>query len=94
MKGWNTFSRRRKLAAGAAIGGFAFVSLFCKLAGAAAQCWGHLDGRAWVALEVLNPVIRVGWQCVPAYLHEDSGCFQHVPEIVACAWRLLFAIAG
>jgi hypothetical protein len=94
MKGWNTLSRRHKLAAGAAIAGFAFVSLFCKLNGVAAQCWSHLDGRAWVALQVLSPLIRVGWQFVTAYLHEDSGCFQHLPEIVACAWRVLFAIAG
>ncbi len=50
MRGWNTFFQRHKLAAGAAIAGFAFVSLFCKLAGAAAQCWSHLDGRAWVGI--------------------------------------------
>jgi len=93
MKRWNTFSRRHKLAA-AAIAGFAFVSLFCKLDGAAPQGWSHLDGRAWVALQVLSPVIRVGWQFLPAYLHEDSAYFEHLPEIVACAWQLLFAIAG
>jgi hypothetical protein len=94
MNGSNTFSRRHKLAAGAAIAGFAFVSLFCKLHGVAAQGWSHLDGRAWVALQVLSPVIRLGWQLVPAYLHEDAGCFEHLPEMVACAWRLLFAVGG
>ena len=74
--------------------GFALATLSYKLDGAAAQGCNLLDKTAWVALDVLRPVILGGWQAVPAYLCEDSRFLQHSLQIVASIWPLLCVIAG
>jgi hypothetical protein len=94
MNGQDTYSPNRKLTVGVAIAGFALATLFCKLDGAAAGGWNPLDERAWVALEVLRGVILAGWQLVPSYLREETRCLQHLLQIVACAWQVLFFVAA
>ena len=94
MKGQDTNSPNRKLAVGVAIAGFALATLFCKLDGAAEGGWNHLDESAWVALEVLRAVILAGWQLIPSYHREEARCLQHLLQIVACAWQVLFVVAA
>jgi len=77
-----------------AIVGLAVVALSYKLDGGAAQGCDLLKGAAWVALRILRPVILFGWQTVQAYLSENSGCLQHMPQIVASVGSLLCFVAG
>ena len=74
--------------------GFALATLSYKLQGAAAQGCNLLDKTAWVALDVLRPVIVAGWQAVSAYPSEDSRFLQHLLQIVAHMWPLLCVLAG
>ena len=94
MTGQFTYSRNVKPIVGVAIAGFVLATEFCKLGGAAAQGCNLLDKTAWVALEVLRPVILAAWQSVPACLCGDSRFLQHLLQIVASIWPLLCVIAG
>jgi hypothetical protein len=94
MKGQDAYSPNRKLAVGVAIVGLALVTLLCKLDGAAAGEWKHLDENAWVALEVLRGVILAGWQLVPSYHREEARCLQNLLQIVECFWQVLFVVAA
>jgi hypothetical protein len=94
MTGPYTYSRNCKPIVGVAIVGFVLAILFCKLDGAAAQGCNLLDKTAWVALDVLRPVILAGWQAVSVYLCEDSRFLQHLLQIVASIWPLLCVMAG
>ena len=94
MTGQYTYSRNFKPIVGVAIVGFVLATEFCKLGGAPAQGCNLLDKTAWVALEVLRPVILAGWQAVSAYLCEDSSFLQPLLQIVASIWPLLCVIAA
>src|SRR6267378_884038 len=72
MMGQYTDSRNFRPIVRVAIAGFVLATGFCKLGGVAAQGCNLLDKNAWVALEVLRPVILSAWQSVPACLCEDS----------------------
>ncbi len=90
----NKYFRNCNLIVEIAAVGFALATLSYKLDGAAAQGCNLLDKTAWVALDVLRPVILGGWQAVPAYLCEDSSFLQHLLQIVASIWPLLCVVAG
>jgi hypothetical protein len=93
MLGPYTYSGNFKPIVGVAIAGFVLASGFCNF-GAAAQGCNLFNKTAWVALEVLRPVILSGWQSVPACLCGDSWLLQHVLQIVTSIWPLLCVIAG
>ena len=93
MKGQYKYSRNRKLTVEVAIVGFVLATLFYNLDGAAQRC-SLLDTAAWVALEVLRPLILAAWQSVPSYLCEDSRFLQHWLQIGASIWPLLCVMAG
>ena len=93
MSGQHTSSRNWERIVGVAIAGFALATLFCRLNGTT-QEWTCLDESTRVVLEVLRPVILASWQCVPAYLAENTRCLQHLPQIVASIRPLLCVIAG
>ena len=84
----NKYFRNCNLIVEIAAVGFALATLSYKLDGAAAQGCNLLDKTAWVALDVLRPVILAGWQAVSAYLCEDSSFLQHLLQIVASIWPL------
>jgi hypothetical protein len=83
-----TYSRNWKRIAGAAIAGFALTALFYELDSQAAQGCPLLRGAGWVVLEILQPVIVVGWQSVQAYLSENPRFWQHLPQVVVAVWPL------
>ena len=93
MKGQYKYIRNSKPIVGVAIVGFVLVTLSCKLDATAQGC-SLFNRAAWVALEVLRPVILAAWQSVPACLCEDSRLLQHVLQIGASIWPLLCVIAG
>jgi len=84
----NKYFRNCNLIVEIAAVGFALATLSYKLDGAAAQGCNLLDKTAWVALDVLRPVILAGWQAVSAYLFEDSSFLQPLLQIVASIWPL------
>jgi hypothetical protein len=45
-------------------------------------------------LRLLRPVILFGWQTVQAYLTDNSGCLQHLPQIFASVGPLLCGLVG
>ncbi|PYU66665.1 MAG: hypothetical protein DMG49_21400 [Acidobacteria bacterium] len=93
MERQHTYSRNVKRIAVAAIG-FVLAALFYKFDDATAEGCNLLNGAAWFAVEMLDPVVRTGWQSLQAYLSENSGFFQHLPQIVASIWPLLYIVAG
>ena len=89
-----TYSGRLKGIAVVAIVGFAVAALFYKLhSGAGHEC-DLLKGAAWVVLRILRPVLLFGWQTVQAYLSENSGYLQQLPQIVASFGSLLCGVVG
>jgi len=84
----NKYFRNCNLIVEIAAVGFVLATLSYKLDGAAAQGCNLLDKTAWVALDVLRPVILAGWQAVSAYLCEDSSFLQPLLQIVASIWPL------
>jgi len=84
----NKYFRNCNLIVEIAAVGFVLATLSYKLDGAAAQGCNLLDKTAWVALDVLRPVILAGWQAVSAYLFEDSSFLQPLLQIVASIWPL------
>jgi hypothetical protein len=95
MTGQYTFSRNCKAIVGVAIAGFVLATLFCKLDAATAQGCNFFDKIAWVALEVLRPVIPLAdCQAVSAYLCQDSRFLQHLLQIVASIGPLLCVMSG
>jgi hypothetical protein len=89
-----TYSGKLKGIAVVAIVGFAVAALFYKLNGGAGQECDLIKGAAWVMLRILRPVILFGWQTVQAYLTDNSGCLQHLPQIVASVGSLLCGVVG
>ncbi len=89
-----TYSGSLKRIAVVAIVGFAVAALFYKLYGGAGQGCDLLEGATWVVLRILRPVILLGWQTVQAYLTDNSGCLQHLPQIVASVGSLLCGVVG
>jgi hypothetical protein len=89
-----TYSGKLKGIAVVAIVGFAVAALFYKLNGGAGHECNLLKGAAWVMLRILRPVILFGWQTVQAYLTDNSGCLQHLPQIVASIGSLLCGVVG
>lgn len=77
-----------------AIAGFALASLFCGTCGAVEQGCALNYEVSWVAAEVLRHVVQACWQLVPAYLYENSGCYEHLLQIMASVWPLLCVIAS
>jgi hypothetical protein len=92
MKGQYKYFRNSKPIVEAIVG-FVIATLFCKLDLTAQGC-SLFNKAAWVALEVLRPVILSAWQSVPACLCEDSRYLQYVLQIGASIWPLLCVIAG
>jgi len=90
----STYSGNPKPTQEVAIAGFLLATLSCKLDGAAALACQLLDKTAWVATETVRSAILAGWPSVLAYLFEDTRFMQHLPQILACIWPLLCAIAG
>ena len=74
--------------------GFAAAALFYTLDGEIARCCNILHAAGWVVLEVLRPVVVAGWHSVAAYLPENAGCLENLPEIGASVAPLLCAVAG
>ena len=93
MKGQYKYIRNSKPIVEVAIVGFVLVTLSCKLDATAQGC-SLFNKAAWVALEVLRPVILAAWQSVPACLYEDSRLLQYGLQIGASIWPLLCLIAG
>src|SRR6266702_412188 len=93
MKGQSTYSRNWKRIAGGAVVAFVLTNLFWNLDGGAQGC-NLLEKTAWVAVDVLRPVILAGWQSMPACLGENSGCLQHLFQVVASLWPLLCVLVG
>jgi hypothetical protein len=89
MKGQYKYFRNSKPIVEVAIVGFVLATL-----DVLAQGCSLFDRAAWVALEVLRPVILVAWQSAPACLCGDSRFLQYVLQIAASIWPLLCAIAG
>jgi hypothetical protein len=89
MKGQYKYSRNSKPIVEVAIVGFVLATL-----DVLAQGCSLFDRAAWVALEVLRPVILVAWQSAPACLCEDSRFLQYVVQIASSIWPLLCAKAG
>jgi hypothetical protein len=87
-----TYSGKLKWVAVAAMVGFGAAALFYKLDGGGAHGCDLLEGAAWVALRVLRPILLFGWQTVQAYLTENSGYLQHLPQIVASIGALLCGV--
>jgi hypothetical protein len=79
---------------GSAITGLAFAALFCKLEGATVQGCCFVETVAWVALEVLRPLILAAWPSVPSYLLEDARLLQHLVQFLASLRPLLCLTAG
>jgi hypothetical protein len=94
MERQNTYSGKLKGIAVVAIVGFAVAALFYKLDGGVGHGCDLLKGAAWVVLRILRPVLLFGWQTVQAYLYENSGCLQHLPQIVASFGSLLCGVVG
>ena len=94
MERQNTHSGSLKRIAVVGIVGFAVAALFYKLDGGAGQGCDLLKGAAWLALRILRPVLLFGWQAVRADLSENSGCLQHLPQIVASFGSLLCGVIG
>ena len=94
MMGQYIYSRNFKPVVGVAIAGFVLATGFCKLGGVVGQGCNLFDKTAWVAIEVLRPVILSGWQSVPACLCGDSRLLQHLLQIVGSIWPLLCVMAG
>jgi apolipoprotein N-acyltransferase len=94
MNGQYKYFRSNKPMVGVAIIGFALATSFCKLDGATVQGCSLFNRAAWVAFEVLRPVILSAWQSVPACLCEGSRFLQYVLQIGASIWPLLRVIAG
>jgi hypothetical protein len=90
----NTHSGNLKRVAPVAIVGFAVAALFYKLDGGAGHGCDLLKEAAWVALRLLRPVLLFGWETVQAYLYDNSGCLQHLPQIVASFGSLLCGMVG
>jgi len=88
-----TDSRNSKPMVEVAILGLLLATLSYKIDTTAQGC-GLLGKAAWVALEVLRPVVLAAWQPVPACLCEDARFLQHVLQIVACIRPLLCILAG
>lgn len=93
MKGQYKYFRYSKPIVEAAIVGFVLVTLSCKLDVTAQGC-SLFNRAAWVALEVLRPVIVAAWQSAPACLCEDSRFLQHLLQIGASIWPLVCVMAG
>ena len=94
MKGQDKQSRNWKRIARTGIAAVVLGGLFCSICGAAELgCSVHYE-TAWVAVEVLRHVVQACWQLAPAYLYEDSRCYQHLLQIVASVWPMLCVIAG
>jgi hypothetical protein len=88
-----TYSGNLKRVAVVAIVGFA-AALFYKPDAGAPQGCDLLKGAGWVVLEIFRPAVLFGWQTVQVYLTENSGCLQHLPQIVASVGPLLCAVVG
>jgi hypothetical protein len=93
MERRNKDFRTAKRAAVALIAGFAAV-LFYKLDGELVQVCGLLHIAGWAVLQVVQPLIVGGWAAVQAHVTDNSGCLQHLPQIVATLGSLLCGVAG
>jgi hypothetical protein len=69
---------------------FALAAPSCTLYVMAQGC-DLLHGIGWVALELARPVISAALRCVPAHLCGCSGFAQHLLQIVASDWPLLWS---
>jgi hypothetical protein len=87
-------SRKLKGIAVVAIIGLALAALGYKLNGDAGHGCSLFSGAGWFVLQILHPVLVVGWQSVQAYVSENSRFLQHLPDIVAFARPLLCVFAG
>jgi NADH:ubiquinone oxidoreductase subunit 6 (subunit J) len=94
MERQNTDIRNLRRVAVAVITGFAAAALFYTLDGEIARGCSVLHAAGWVVLQVLRPVMVAGWQSVAAYLPENAGCFQQLPQIVASVGPVLCALAA
>lgn len=95
MAGQYTESQNGKAILIATMAGLVFVTLFCKLDGAAAQGCHLLGDAAWAALEVLRlAVMLTRWNALAAYLYENSRFVEHLLQIGASLWPWLCAMAG
>jgi hypothetical protein len=93
MKGRHKYFRNGKPIAQVAIVAFVLATLSCRLDVTTQGC-NLLDKAAWVALEVLRPVILAASQSVPDCLCQDSRFLQHVLQIVVSVRPLLRVIAS
>jgi hypothetical protein len=86
MKTRNIYSRDVRLIALVAVLGIGLAALFFQLDREAAQGCSLLEGTAWVAFDILRPLVLSVVRCwVPSYL-SDSWCLHHLLQIVAAVW--------
>jgi hypothetical protein len=93
MKGQYKYSQNSKPTMEVTIVVFLLATLSCKLAVTAQGC-SLLDKAAWIALEVLRPVLQAAWQSVPACFCDDATFLQHGLKIVPSIWPLLCVLPG
>jgi hypothetical protein len=90
MKTRNIYSKDLRLIVLVAVLGIGLATLFFQLDREAAQGCSLLEGTAWIAVDLLRPVVLTVVRCwVPAYL-SDSWCLQHLLQLVASIWPVLF----
>ena len=87
-------SRKLNQIAVVVIVGCALAALFYKFDGGSGRECNLLSGAAWFVLQLLHPVLVAGWQSLQAYLYDNSGVLQRLPDAVACIRPLLCAIVG
>ena len=89
MKTRNNYSRGASLMVLVAVLGIGLAASFFQLDHEAAQGCSLLQGTAWLAFDILRPLVLSVVRCgVPSYL-SDSWCLQHLLQIVASAWPVL-----
>jgi hypothetical protein len=95
MTNQHTKSQNGKVFVGVVIAGLVFVTLFCKLDGAAADSCPLLGRAVWAASEVFRLVLTLAkWDPLAPYLYENSRFVQHLLQIGASIWPLVSAITG
>jgi hypothetical protein len=87
-------SRNWKSVARLAPLGIAVAVVILSLERAAAPGGQLLKETGWVAIEVLRPLLLVGWHSVSPYLRENASILQNLLQIVASNWPLLCVLAG
>jgi hypothetical protein len=94
MERRNTYWGTVKRVAAVLIVGFAVAALFYKLDGEIGQGCGLLHAAGWLVLQVLRPLVVGGLASVQAYVPDNAGCLQDLPQMVASLASVVCGVAG